>query len=320
MKRTTVFGTWALIIAAAAGLWYGMYWFFRAPSSAEPAEVGYPFVRSMPVDEGGIPPIDSPTFESVSAADQYLNDDGEGLDVELDGTHRFYPYQILVWHEVVNDQIGDTPVLVSYSPLTDTGMAYVREDSDGGTLSFAASGLLWNDNAILTDGRSGSHWVQAYGTAVDGDLSGTQLAPLLARSMTWSDWKAAFPRGEVMTRETGATRDYTRNPYGNYAEGPAVWYPLTAIDPRLEAKEIVYAVRMGDQRAAYPEAALRRVGTVRETIGGVPVEVAFDEDLGTARAWRLELDGDRGDEVPVTRGFWFLWAAAFPDIPLYELP
>lgn len=315
MKRTTVLGTWVLIALAAAGLWYGVYWFYRVPPEVEPVD-GYAFVKSGPID-GGIPSIDIPTFESVASADQYLNDDGDGLDVEVDGEHRFYPYQILVWHEVVNDLFGDVPVVVTYSPLTDTGMAFERT-VNGEAVAFSVSGLLWNNNSVLLDDKTDSKWIQLYGKPVEDGAE--ELYPVFARTMSWLDWKAAYPRGEVLTRETGVSRDYTRNPYGNYVATPAVWFPLTSVDARLDAKTPVYTVSVGAERAAYPADVIKRVGEVRETVAGVPVEVVYDEDLGTVLAHRLELDGDAGEELVVTRGFWFAFAAAYPGIHLYELP
>jgi hypothetical protein len=317
MKQTTAYGTWALIAIGAALLWCGTYWFYRVPPKARPVE-GYSFVNAGPV-EGGIVPIDVPAFESVAAADQYLNDKGEGLDVEVDGEHRFYPYQILVWHEIVNDSFDNVPVLISYSPLTDTGMAF-RRDPNGEALTFSVSDFLWNNNSVLTDTQTNSHWIQVLGKAVDGERSGTVLAPVMARTMSWSAWKQANPKGEVLSRETGVSRDYTRNPYGNYASTPAIWYGLTSVDSRLNAKTRVYTVSVGTSRAVYAEDELMKAGNVRETVDNVPIEVTFDEDLGTARAYRLEMNGEPGEELVVTRGFWFLWSAAYPGVHLYDLP
>lgn len=317
MKRTTVLGTWVLILFAAAGLWYGVYWFYRVPPNPVPVD-GYAFV-STGAGDGSIPAIDAPAFESVGEADQYLNDDGFGLDVERNGTHRYYPYQILVWHEAVNDTIDNVPVLVSYAPFTDTGTAFERRVGEE-TLEFAVTGLVWNNNSVLVDVGTGSKWVQALGRAVEGTMSGTQLRPVLARPMRWSDWKRSYPAGRVLSRETSSARDYTRNPYGNYAATPSVPFPLSVLDARLPAKELAYALSVDGAERAYPEAALVRAESVRETVGGVPVEISFDPELGTARAYRLEINGERGEELAITRGFWFLWAAAFPGISLYELP
>ncbi|OGL95657.1 hypothetical protein A2348_03515 [Candidatus Uhrbacteria bacterium RIFOXYB12_FULL_58_10] len=317
MKRTTFYWTWIILISCVAGLCYAMYWFYRIPPAIEPME-GSAFAESWS-GNGSILTVYTPAFESVAAADQYLNDNGLGLDVEINGKHRFYPYQILVWHEVINDLFDDVPVLVTYSPLSDTGMAFERT-VDGEEMVFSVSGSLWNNISIFVDATSGSRWIQLYGRAADGEFVGKELRPIMAKTISWSDWKAAYPHGDVLTRDTGATRDYTRNPYGNYAATPAVWYPLTSVDARLDAKTVVYAVSVGNLRAAYPADVITSIGEARETVGGVPIEVTFDEALGTVRAYRLELDGNAGDELVVTRGFWFAFAAAYPGIHLYELP
>ncbi len=62
----------------------------------------------------GIPSIDNPEFTSVKEADSYLNDGGIGTAVSINGVNRFYPNQILVWHEIVNDKVDNQSILVSY--------------------------------------------------------------------------------------------------------------------------------------------------------------------------------------------------------------
>jgi len=317
MKRTTFRGTWVLVALAAAGLWYGLYWFYRVPPAVKQSQ-GFEFSTSGPMD-GGIPSITAPVFESTAEADQYLNDEGFGLDVEVDGEHKFYPYQILIWHEAVNDMIGDVPVIVTYAPLTDTGMAFERS-VNGEVLAFSVSGSLWNNNLVLLDEKTGSRWIQLYGRAVEGEMTGTELRPALARTMAWASWKSAFPNGDVLSRETGVSRDYTRNPYDNYVATPAIWFPITSVDARMNAKSVAYVVSVGSERVAYPEDALRQVGKIQETVAGVPIEVRYDEKLETAFANRLEPDGNAGDELVMTRGFWFAWSAAYPGIRLYETP
>src|SRR3989344_2373752 len=59
----------------------------------------------------GIPPIDDPKFVSVGEADEFLNDEEPGISLTLDGVKRFYPFQIMVWHEIVNDTINGKRVL-----------------------------------------------------------------------------------------------------------------------------------------------------------------------------------------------------------------
>lgn len=182
-----------------------------------------------------IPSIDKPQFESEKSADNYLSDDGLGLDVVVDGTHRFYPYQILVWHEIVNDTFGDQKLAVTYDPLCGAGMVY-----DRATYDFGTSGLLYNNNFLMIDRDGKSLWSQATGKAVVGDAVGSILATYPSTVMKWVDWKKANPDGSVLSRKTGVIRDYTSNPYGNYANTSDIEFPLSKMDGSRPVKEVVH--------------------------------------------------------------------------------
>ena len=56
----------------------------------------------------GIPALTDPKMVSVEVADAAQADSTQGLLVEVGGERRFYPFSILVWHEIVNDSIGET--------------------------------------------------------------------------------------------------------------------------------------------------------------------------------------------------------------------
>lgn len=55
----------------------------------------------------GIPALSNPAYDSVDEADRDQADDTRGIFLEHEGEVRFYPFSILVWHEIVNDSIGD---------------------------------------------------------------------------------------------------------------------------------------------------------------------------------------------------------------------
>lgn len=70
--------------------------------------------------------------------------------VELGGEARAYPLQILVWHEMVADQIGDLPLLVTYCPLCNSSIAFDRR-VDGKAYDFGVSGMLRHSDMIMFD-------------------------------------------------------------------------------------------------------------------------------------------------------------------------
>src|SRR3989338_11312230 len=88
--------------------------------------------HSVPLEEilgggppqDGIPSIDDPKFVGIKEAATFVNDQSPGIAVSFNGFDRFYPYQILVWHEIVNDTFADQRVLVTYCPLCFSGVVY----------------------------------------------------------------------------------------------------------------------------------------------------------------------------------------------------
>ena len=75
----------------------------------------------------GIPSIDNPKFIPVQEADEkFLEDSDLVLGLNINGDIRAYPLQILVWHEIVNDKVGGTPVAVTYCPLCFTNQVFNR--------------------------------------------------------------------------------------------------------------------------------------------------------------------------------------------------
>jgi len=283
MRRSTK-GLILLTGVAAAAILYGFHWFYR---TARPEAVEGPGFRmedlvSGGTSDGGIPSVDVPVFEPVADADQYLKDEGLGLAVEVGGKRRFYPFQILVWHEVVHDAFGDKSLVITFSPLTMTGMVFERPDP---STVFHVSGSLWNNNLVLFDETTHSLWSQILGKAVGGERIGTVLASYPSIVSTWTDWKVENPRGEVLSREssTNQNRDYTRDPYGSYYAAPAILFPLTSVDARLPAKQLVCVATVDGKRTAYPIEYKQK-----------------PEDC--------------------TQGFWFAFAAAFPEIEIFQLP
>jgi hypothetical protein len=74
----------------------------------------------------GIPSIDDPKFISIQDANKYLEDSELVLGLSINGDVRAYPLQILVWHEIVNDNIGSVPVAVTYCPLCFTNQVLIE--------------------------------------------------------------------------------------------------------------------------------------------------------------------------------------------------
>lgn len=317
MKRAKILLIVLFLVLSAGGVFYWQYLLHRAPApspSVSSTSPSGPAIVSGGVGSASIPAINDPKFESVVAADQYLKNDGEGLSVAVGSKHRFYPYQLLVWHQIVNETFAGQSLLVSYSPLTDSGLVYERTLGDAGDAPvFAVSGQLLDNNLLMQDAKSQSLWSQATGKAVQGSLTGSSLTPYPADVMSWQSFKDNFSTGEVLSRDTGATRDYTRDPYQLYEQSKDIWFPLNHTDARIDAKTVVYGLAVGGATKAYPLKTIMADKTITDTIGATGVTIVYDAKLQTVRASVT----DTKDPILAEEFYWFSWAATYPDTDLY---
>lgn len=280
--------------------------------------------HSVPLDEilgggppkDGIPSIDRPKFVSVAEAGGFLKDAEPGLAVSQDGTDRFYPFQILVWHEIVNDTINGKRVLVSYCPLCLSGIVF-DPVVEGERVEFGTSGKLWNSNLVMYDRKTDSLWSQILGEAIVGTLTGTKLSVLPSDQVRFGEWKKLHPRGEVLSRETGATRFYGQDPYGDYYTTPGTVFPVGNKDARLDEKAFILGIVIEGKAKAYLPSAIKAQGEVTDSFQGKTIVARYDAALDAVRLFEKKPDGAL-ERINPFASFWFSWAAAHPDTELYK--
>jgi len=131
----------------------------------------------------GIPAINQPKFETIEQA-TWLIDQDRVLALVVNGEARAYPILSLNWHEIVNDRVHSQSCVVSYCPLSGTGMVFASNFADI-ALQFGVSGLLYESDVLLYDRNSESLWSQIVGQAIAGRQKGTGLPQLPAVHTTW---------------------------------------------------------------------------------------------------------------------------------------
>ena len=240
-----------------------------------------------------IPPIDNPRFESIAAADEWLEDREPGVLLEIDGVARFYPIRILTLHEIVNDVIADRPVVVTYCPLCNTATAF-DPTINGQVHRFGVSGLLRNSDLVMWDDQTESLWQQITGEAIVGEQAGTRLDFLGASMVRWADFKNTFPEGEALSRDTGFNFPYGVNPYQGYSgrSAPFGGFFDEEIDPRFPALERVVGVTVGEANKSYPFSVIAAEPAVNDELGDTPIAVF----------WGAEDTADALDAGSVTDG------------------
>lgn len=299
----------------------------------------------------GIPSIDNPKFVSIQEADKFLQDGDQVVGLNINGDIRAYPLQILVWHEIVNDNVGGTPVAVTYCPLCFTNQVFNRT-VDGKTIEFGTSGKLYNSNLVMYDRINNSLWSQALGQAIVGEHAGVKLDRIPFDVAFWKDWKDLYPDTKVLSRDTGITRPYGADPYGDYYTNGDLFFPVSNKDNRLGLKEIIVGLENAGQYKAYKLRQIEDSKVVNDRIGNNSValfslhpfmvrvfdttvdaqklEFQFDKNISkitdkqTGSEWNFDgigimgpMKGKHLTRLPFDEGFWFEWVAFHPETELY---
>lgn len=221
----------------------------------------------------GIPSIDDPSFVSVDAASDWIDPKEPVIVVERNGVTRAYPLQILTYHEIVNDEIGGTPVAVTFCPLCYSSITF-RRTLDGEPVTFGVSGLLRHSDLVMYDRKTETLWQQFTGEAIAGTRAGASLEVLPSQLVSFRQFAEAHPDAGVLSRETGHSRPYGQNPYAGYDDvdqSPFAYDGPT--DDRLPPKEKVVAVSLGDTHKAYPHSVTKEQRVIHDDLADRPIVV-----------------------------------------------
>ncbi|MCP5025332.1 MAG: DUF3179 domain-containing protein [Actinomycetia bacterium] len=247
-------------------------------------------IRSGGPPPDGIPPIDAPVFQQRADVD-WLAADEPVIVVEINDDARAYPIQILTWHEIVNDTVGDVPVTVTYCPLCNSAIVFDRRIEDQ-TFDFGTSGMLLNSSLVMYDRQSESLWSHFTGQAIVGELAGLQVELLPTSTVSWDDFQAAHPDGLVLARDTGFDRPYGQNPYAGYDDIDGQPFLFQGdIDDRLPPQARVVAVRGENETVAVVQEWLLDRGVTELEIDGRQLVALLEPGVSSALEQHQISDG-----------------------------
>jgi hypothetical protein len=300
----------------------------------------------------GIPSIDSPKFTTVDQAEGFMSDNDLILGVNINGDVKGYPLQIMVWHEIVNDNVGGTPIAVTYCPLCFTNQVFNRTVG-GEILEFGTSGKLYNSNLVMYDRNSNSLWSQAMAQGIVGKFAGANLDRVPFDLAYWKDWKNIYPNSKILSKDTGNIRPYGADPYGDYYTNSDILFPVPNKDDRLGLKEIIIGVEaLGDYKA-YKLKDVENFKVIDDKINDKSITIwsafpfmvkMFDPNVDsltltfryddekkafidnqTGSEWNFDGKSINGDlsgktlsRLPFDEGFWFEWVAFHPKTEVYS--
>lgn len=223
----------------------------------------------------GIPAIDAPKFRTIEDAELSLDETEPVIVVDIGGDARAYPVEIMMWHEIVNDVVGEVPVAVTYCPLCNSAVSYERTINDV-PVTFGTSGELYASALVMYDRATESLWTHFDGRAIAGVLTGHRLNPVPSPLLAWSEFKAAYPDGQVLSRDTGFVRQYGRNPYYGYDDPDTRPFFLRGdVDERATVKQRVVGVELDGAAVAFPLDQIRggEAHATMATVGDTPIVI-----------------------------------------------
>jgi hypothetical protein len=278
------------------------------PGPSDPCDISALDIFDGGVARDAIPALTNPIMTAPgSRAASYINPDDRVIGIELDGQAIAIPHSIGWFHEIVNLDVGDHQVAVTYCPLTGSSLVFDRASVGGA--EFGVSGVLYQTNLVMYDRREReSFWPQMDRRARCGSATGTALEMIPAVEMTWGGWVELFPDTHVpadVPAQGQAFWDYSY-PYGGYErlDNEEIWFPVPPLDRRRPLKERVLGISSGSgtmgplgsgSALAFPFGALDAEGAVAAVEAIVDdrlVTVFWDRARQGAVAYYPRVDGE----------------------------
>ncbi len=262
----------------------------------------------------GIPSIDKPKFVDLEKLSG-LGAMEPVIGLEINGDARAYPLGILIWHEIVNDVVGGTPVAVTYCPLCNSAVVFDRR-LEGKLLEFGTTGKLRKSDMVMYDRQTESWWQQFIGKAIVGELNGKELTGIPARLESFENFKARHPGGKVLVPNDENMRRYGYNPYTGYDSASRPFLYSGDMPEDINPMARVVVVKTGGKPQAVTLELLRKKGEF--TLGDISLqwkkgqnsaldsrEISKGRDVGNVVARRKTADGMKDVVYDVTFAFVF---------------
>ena len=212
--------------------------------------------------------------------------------------------------KIVQDVVGDAPVVVAGGVGLNIIVSFERTLPDGTVLDFSTpvQGLP----NIMQDSE-GTVW-DIFGKAVSGPREGEQLTPLNSYMGFWFAWATMHPGIEIYGNTAPADNYAPPTIDSNWTIPTTNVYVGAGLDaiPALESPEflqyrgkdyldeefyvedqdLVVGIRVGEEYRLYPIPILNWHEIVNDEMGGLPLAITYCPLTGTSVAWDRTIGGE----------------------------
>ncbi len=159
--------------------------------------------------------------------------------------------------------------------------------ADGRALHFYLAGIN-NQNFLMRDKETGTWWQQITGKAIYGPLAGTALELVLSDELTFGEWRAEFPSGQVLAPVAKYTKEYEPNWEPDVAKLPVV---ISFPGTELKSRDVVIGLTIAGAARAYPWETFAKQSPVLDRVNGTPLLLALGPDGKSFRVFVSRIDG-----------------------------
>lgn len=163
---------------------------------------------------------------------------------------------------------------------------------DGKALHFRLVGIN-NQNFLMRDEETGSWWQQITGKAIFGPLKGRQLDTVLSDEITFGQWKAESPAGQVLA----PLPKYSKEDYDPDWEPKVqkLMVPVNFPGTPLQSRDILLGIQNNGLSRAYPLKIVLEQSPLQDRLGGLHLVLVAGADKASIRAFIARIDGADAD-------------------------
>jgi len=209
------------------------------------------------------------------------------IGIVVNGEAKAYPIQIIGYHHLVRDTIGNTPVLITYCTVCHTGRVF-SPLINGKNETFRLVGMD-HYNAILEDQTTKTWWQQATGVAVVGPLKGMALKELPSTQLPLGVWMRQYPGSFIMQPNMSFTKNYEW--LADYDDGNTQGYLVKRDFSSWKSKSWIIGIKTDSLSRAYDWNELVKKKIIQDSIARLPVLLTLENDATAFHAYDRRVDG-----------------------------
>jgi Protein of unknown function (DUF3179) len=158
---------------------------------------------------------------------------------------------------------------------------------NGRVLHFYLAGIN-NQNFLMRDRETGTWWQQITGKAIYGPLQGAALELVLSDELTFGEWRAESPSGQVLAPVAKYTKEYNSNWEPDVAKLPVV---ISFPGTELKSRDVVIGLTVAGAARAYPWETFAKQSPVVDRVSGTPLLLVLGPDGKSFRVFLSRIEG-----------------------------